>query len=110
VRPGVYLVAEQTIRNRDHVGHGSNRQRGARVRAGAGEPTSDSRLHAVAYEGMPFRDIAAAIGRGTGVPTASIAAEPGEPALGTLLGCCAPAEVVAAVMSGDEPRIASAPH
>ena len=34
-----------------------------------------SRLHAVADEGVPFRDIAAAIGRGAGVPTASIAAE-----------------------------------
>jgi nucleoside-diphosphate-sugar epimerase len=38
-----------------------------------------SRLHAVADEGIPFRDIAAAIGRGAGVPTASIAAsEAGE--------------------------------
>jgi nucleoside-diphosphate-sugar epimerase len=35
-----------------------------------------SRLHAVADEGVPFRDIAAAIGRGAGVPTASIA-DPG---------------------------------
>ena len=33
-----------------------------------------SRLHAVAEEGIPFRDIAAAIGRGAGVPTASISA------------------------------------
>jgi nucleoside-diphosphate-sugar epimerase len=33
-----------------------------------------SRLHAVADEGVPFRDIAAAIGRGAGVPTASIPA------------------------------------
>jgi nucleoside-diphosphate-sugar epimerase len=33
-----------------------------------------SRLHAVADEGVPFRDIAAAIGRGVGVPTASISA------------------------------------
>jgi nucleoside-diphosphate-sugar epimerase len=33
-----------------------------------------SRLHAVADEGIPFRDIAAAIGRGLGVPTASISA------------------------------------
>ena len=33
-----------------------------------------SRLHAVADEGIPFRDIAAAIGRGAGVPTASISA------------------------------------
>ncbi|HUN37138.1 MAG TPA: SDR family oxidoreductase [Trebonia sp.] len=33
-----------------------------------------TRLHAVADEGIPFRDIAAAIGRGTGVPTASIPA------------------------------------
>ena len=33
-----------------------------------------SRLHAVADEGVPFRDIAAAIARGVGVPTASIPA------------------------------------
>ena len=33
-----------------------------------------TRLHAVADEGVPFRDIAAAIGRGAGVPTASISA------------------------------------
>lgn len=33
-----------------------------------------TRLHAVADEGIPFRDIAAAIGRGVGVPTVSIAA------------------------------------
>lgn len=33
-----------------------------------------SRLHAVADEGIPFRDIAAAIGRGAGVPTVSISA------------------------------------
>ncbi|HEY1699398.1 MAG TPA: SDR family oxidoreductase [Trebonia sp.] len=33
-----------------------------------------SRLHAVADEGIPFRDIAAVIGRGAGVPTASISA------------------------------------
>ncbi|TVZ01910.1 SDR family oxidoreductase [Trebonia kvetii] len=31
-----------------------------------------SRLHGVADEGIPFRDIAAAIGRGAGVPTASV--------------------------------------
>jgi nucleoside-diphosphate-sugar epimerase len=38
-----------------------------------------SRLHAVADEGIPFRDIAATIGRGAGVPTASIsAADAGE--------------------------------
>jgi nucleoside-diphosphate-sugar epimerase len=33
-----------------------------------------SRLHAVADEGVPFRDIAAAIGHGAGVPVASIPA------------------------------------
>jgi nucleoside-diphosphate-sugar epimerase len=38
-----------------------------------------SRLHAVADEGIPFRDIAAAIGRGAGEPTVSISAsEAGE--------------------------------
>ncbi|HUA29125.1 MAG TPA: DNA-processing protein DprA [Streptosporangiaceae bacterium] len=34
----------------------------------------------------------------------SFLAEPGEPALGSLLRCCGPGDVVAAVMSGDEPR------
>lgn len=34
-----------------------------------------ARLHAVAEEGIPFRDLAAAIGRGAGVPTASVAPE-----------------------------------
>ena len=38
--------------------------------------------------------------------TLSFLAEPGEPALGALLRCCRPAEVVAAVMSGNEPRTA----
>jgi DNA processing protein len=38
--------------------------------------------------------------------TLSFLAEPGEAALGALLRCCAPGEVVAAVMSGDEPRAA----
>jgi nucleoside-diphosphate-sugar epimerase len=33
-----------------------------------------SRLHAIADEGIPFRDIASVIGRGAGVPTASISA------------------------------------
>jgi nucleoside-diphosphate-sugar epimerase len=33
-----------------------------------------TRLHAVADEGIPFRDIAAAIGRGVGVPAASVSA------------------------------------
>jgi len=33
-----------------------------------------SRLHAVADEGIPFRDIAVGIGRGAGVPVASISA------------------------------------
>lgn len=38
-----------------------------------------SRLHAVADEGIPFRDIAAAIGRGAGVPVGSVpASEAGE--------------------------------
>ena len=38
--------------------------------------------------------------------TLSFLAEPGEPAIGALLRCCGPGEVVAAVMSGDEPRLA----
>lgn len=34
----------------------------------------------------------------------SFLAEPGEPALGTLLRCCEPAEIVAAIRSAREPR------
>ena len=48
-----------------------------------------SRLHAVADEGIPFRDIAATIGRGTGVPAASISAADAAERfafLGTLVG------------------------
>jgi len=46
-------------------------------------------LHAVADEGIPFRDIAAAIGHGAGVPVTSIsAADAGErfAFLGALVG------------------------
>src|SRR2546427_43952 len=40
------------------------------------------RLHGVAEEGIPFRDIAEAIGRGLGLPTKSVPAEKA----GTYLG------------------------
>jgi nucleoside-diphosphate-sugar epimerase len=39
------------------------------------EAPAGSVLHAVGDEAVPFRDIAEAIGRGLGVPTASIAPE-----------------------------------
>lgn len=39
------------------------------------EAAAGTRLHAVADEGVSFRDIAAAIGRGLDLPSASIAAE-----------------------------------
>jgi nucleoside-diphosphate-sugar epimerase len=42
------------------------------------------RLHGVAEEGIPFRDIAEAIGRGVGLPAKSIAADDAEHCLGFL--------------------------
>jgi nucleoside-diphosphate-sugar epimerase len=64
-----------------YVGDGSNRWPSVHTLDAArayrlaleGAPAG-SRLHAVADEGIPFRDIAAAIGRGVGVLTASIPA------------------------------------
>jgi nucleoside-diphosphate-sugar epimerase len=64
-----------------YVGDGANRWPSvhtldaARVyRLALESAPAGSRLHAVADEGIPFRDIASAIGRGVGVPTASISA------------------------------------
>jgi nucleoside-diphosphate-sugar epimerase len=69
-----------------YVGDGANRWPAvhtldaARVyRLALESAPAGSRLHGVGDEGIPFRDIAAAIGRGAGVPTASIsAADAGE--------------------------------
>jgi nucleoside-diphosphate-sugar epimerase len=64
-----------------YVGDGANRWPSvhtldaARVyRLALESAPAGSRLHAVAEEGILFRDIAAAVGRGAGVPTASISA------------------------------------
>jgi nucleoside-diphosphate-sugar epimerase len=64
-----------------YVGDGSNRWPAVHTldtahlfRLSLESAPAGTRLHAIADEGIPFRDIAAAIGRGAGVPTASIAA------------------------------------
>jgi nucleoside-diphosphate-sugar epimerase len=64
-----------------YVGDGANRWPSVHTldaatvyRLGLEGAPAGTRLHAVADEGVPFRDIAAAIGRGVGVPTASISA------------------------------------
>jgi nucleoside-diphosphate-sugar epimerase len=79
-----------------YVGDGANRWPSvhtldaARVyRLALESAPAGSRLHAVADEGVPFRDIAAAIGRGLDVPVAGIAAsDAGErfPFLGPFVG------------------------
>ncbi|HEX3964449.1 MAG TPA: SDR family oxidoreductase [Trebonia sp.] len=79
-----------------YVGDGANRWPSvhtldaARVyRLALESAPAGSRLHAVADEGIPFRDIAAAIGRGAGVPTASIPASDASerfPFLGPFVG------------------------
>jgi nucleoside-diphosphate-sugar epimerase len=65
-----------------YVGDGANRWPSVHTldaarayRLAVEDAPAGSRLHVVAEEGIPFRDIAAAIGRGVGVPVAGIPAE-----------------------------------
>ncbi|ORA19193.1 SDR family oxidoreductase [Mycobacterium arosiense] len=65
-----------------YIGDGANRWPGVHTldaallyRLALENAPAGTRLHGVADEGVPFRDIAAVIGRHLGVPTSSIAAE-----------------------------------
>ncbi|WP_458243798.1 hypothetical protein [Streptomyces sp. MAI_2237] len=57
---------------------------GRLVRLALESATAGSRLHAVGEEGIPFRDIAAAIGRHLDLPVRSVAAEEAESHFGWL--------------------------
>jgi nucleoside-diphosphate-sugar epimerase len=79
--PGLVAVARRTGVS-GYLGDGTNRWPAVHTRDAAHlyrvaleAAPAGTRLHAVADEGVPFREIAEAIGRGVGVPTSSIPAE-----------------------------------
>jgi len=76
-----------------YVGDGANRWPAVNTydaatlfRLAAESAPAGSRLHAVAEEGIPFRELAAAIGRNLGVPAARIAPEQAAEHFGFLAG------------------------
>ncbi|MCD0445409.1 NAD-dependent epimerase/dehydratase family protein [Glycomyces sp. A-F 0318] len=97
--PGFLATFVQIARERGvsaYVGDGATRWSAAHrgdvatlVRLAIDKAPAGSTLHAVADEGVPFRDIAAAVGRGLGVPTVSIASEEAQAHFGWLAGFAA---------------------
>ncbi len=85
VKQGLITFAVATAREKGfsaYVGDGTNRWAAGPVHAVARlyrlaveKPEAGAKWHAVAEEGVPFRDIAESIGRGLGVPVKSISAE-----------------------------------
>ncbi|MDM7855216.1 SDR family oxidoreductase [Cellulomonas alba] len=79
--PGLVALARRTGTS-GYVGEGANRWPAVHTRDAAHlyrlaleNAPAGTRLHAVADEGVPFREIAEAIGRGVGVPATSVAPE-----------------------------------
>jgi nucleoside-diphosphate-sugar epimerase len=75
-RPSPYTVVSAEVGDGSQRWPAVHRSDAARLaRLAVESAPAGTVLHAVGEEGVPFRDIAEAIGRGLGVPTKSIAPE-----------------------------------